>query len=101
MQILHVHIHVKAEHLAEFIEATKENADNSRKEPGIARFDLIQQTDDPTRLVLVEVYRTPGDQAKHKETPHYNTWSTKTADWFAEPRTRTLYTNISPADQGW
>ncbi len=101
MHILHVYIHVKAEHLAEFIEATKENAANSRKEPGVARFDVIQQKDDPTRIVLVEVYRNTEGHAAHRETDHYKTWTAKTENWFAEARSRTIYTNISPADQDW
>jgi quinol monooxygenase YgiN len=73
MHIVHVFVHVKPEHLEAFKVATIENARNSVQEPGIARFDVIQQADDPTRFVLVEVYRTPADPARHKETAHY-TW---------------------------
>ena len=72
MYIVHVFVHVKPAHLEEFRAATIENARNSVQEPGIARFDVIQQADDSTRFVLVEVYRTPDDPAKHKETAHYN-----------------------------
>ena len=72
MHIVHVFVHVKPEHLEAFKAATIENARNSVQEPGIARFDVIQQADDPTRFVLIEVYRTPDDPAKHKETAHYN-----------------------------
>ena len=101
MHIVHVHIQVKPDHLEEFKQATMVNAANSRKEPGVARFDILQQTDDPTRFVLTEVYRTVEDQARHRETPHYNAWIAKAENWFAEPRTRTVYTNVSPADQDW
>ena len=101
MHILHVHIHVKPEHLEEFKKATNENAAASRKEPGIARFDVLQQADDPTRFVLMEAYRNTEGHARHKETAHYNTWNATVADWLFEPRTRVIYTNISPADQDW
>lgn len=101
MHILHVHVHVKPEHLEEFRAATEENASNSRLEPGVARFDILQQADDPTRFVFVEVYRSAEGHAKHRETAHYNTWNAKTADWLAAPRTRTIYHNVSPADRDW
>ena len=71
MLIVHVHIQVKPESVEEFIAATKENTQNSRNEPGIARFDFIQQIDDPTRFMLIEVYKTPNDPVKHKQTEHY------------------------------
>jgi len=74
MFIVHVFVHVKPEFVETFKEATMQNARNSVQEPGVARFDVIQQRDDPTRFVLVEVYRTPDDPAKHKETAHYQTW---------------------------
>lgn len=101
MHILHVHIHVKPEHLEEFRAATEENASNSRLEPDVARFDVLQQADDPTRFVFVEVYRSAEGHSKHRETAHYNTWNAKTADWLTEPRTRTIYRNVSPADADW
>jgi len=73
MFIVHVHVHVKLEFVDAFRQATIENARNSVQEPGIARFDVIQQLEDPTRFVLVEVYRTPEDPARHIETRHYET----------------------------
>lgn len=72
MHIVHVFIHVKADKIDEFKRLTQINAENSRQEPGVARFDVLQQADDPTRFVLVEVYRAPEDAGKHKETAHYN-----------------------------
>ena len=101
MFIMHVHISVKPEHLEEFKQATIINASNSVKEPGIARFDFVQVTDDPTRFVLVEVYRTREDTAKHKETAHYHAWAEKVTPWLAEPRTRVQYHNVFPDDEGW
>jgi autoinducer 2-degrading protein len=101
MYIVHVHIRVKPEFVEAFKEATLENARHSLKEPGIARFDVIQQQDDPTRFVLVEVYRTPEDPARHKETAHYNHWREVAEPMMAEPRTRSIYTNIFPADPDW
>jgi quinol monooxygenase YgiN len=101
MLILQVHIHVKPEHLEEFREATIVNASNSVQEPGIARFDVLQQEDDPTRFVLTEVYRDPEAPVKHKETAHYLAWVEKVTDWLVEPRTRARYINVFPSDQGW
>ena len=101
MHILHVHAHVKPERLEEFLAATLENARNSVKEPGVARFDVVQQADDPTRIVLVEVYRTPEGHAQHRETAHYKAWAEKVAEMFVEPRTRAIYRNVFPADSGW
>ena len=101
MYIVQVSIHVKPDQVEAFKQATRENARNSVLEPGIARFDVIQQQDDPTRFVLVEVYRTPGDANKHKETAHYATWRDTVAPMMAEPRTSVKYTNIYPDDAGW
>jgi len=101
MWIVHIHVHVKAEHVEEFKCATIENATNSVKEPGIARFDVIQQVDDPTRFVLVEVYRTKEANAAHKETPHYQAWAAKALPMMAGERTRASYSNVYPPDQGW
>ncbi len=101
MVIVHVHVHVKADCVEAFREASLENAQKSVKEPGVARFDVIQQVDDPTRFVLVEVYRTPDDPAKHKETAHYLKWRDTVADMMAEPRSGVKYANVFPGEQGW
>ncbi len=101
MFIVHVHVHVKPESVEVFKEATLENARNSVQEPGIARFDVIQQLDDPTRFVLVEVYRTNDDPARHKETAHYQTWRETVAEMMAEPRSSVKYDNVFPDDEGW
>jgi len=101
MHITHVHIRIKPEHVEAFKKATIENAANSVKEPGVARFDFIQEAGDPTRFMLLEVYRDADAVAKHKETAHFNAWAATVADMFAEPRTRSFYTNIFPADAGW
>jgi len=101
MLVVHVHVHVKPDQVEAFREATVENAENSIQEPGIARFDAIQQQDDPTRFVLVEVYRTADDPARHKETPHYQKWRDTVADMMAEPRTSIKYTNVFPDEKGW
>jgi autoinducer 2-degrading protein len=101
MLIVHVFVHVKSDQIEAFQAATLENARNSVQEPGIARFDVIQQKDEPARFVLVEVYRTPEDPAKHKETAHYQKWRDTVADMMAEPRNSIKYTNILPDEQGW
>lgn len=71
------------------------------QEPGIARFDVVQQLDDASRFVLVEVYRTPEDPAKHKETAHYKTWVETVAPMMAEPRSSVKYANVFPDEAGW
>jgi quinol monooxygenase YgiN len=101
MLIVHVHVRVKAEFIDAFKEASLENARHSVGEPGIARFDVIQQADDPARFLLVEVYRSHEATARHKETAHYATWRDKVASMMAEPRTSVKYSNIFPADEGW
>lgn len=101
MLIVHVHVHVKPESLDAFREATVENARHSVREAGIARFDVIQQADDPARFILVEVYRTSQATADHKETAHYQAWRDKVAGMMAEPRTSVKYSNVFPDDAGW
>jgi len=100
MFVVHVHVHVKPKFVEAFRHATLENARNSVQEPGIARFDVVQRIDDPTRFVLVEVYRTPDDPAKHKQTAHYQTWRQTVASMMAESRSSTKYVNIFPDDEG-
>ena len=101
MFIVHVHVHVKPEFIKAFKAASLENARNSVQEPGIARFDVIQQKDDPNHFVLVEVYRTPDDPAEHKKTAHYAKWRDTVADMMAEPRSSVKFDNIFPDDPGW
>jgi quinol monooxygenase YgiN len=101
MFIVQVQVKVKPEYLAEFIAITQDNAENSVQEAGIARFDVIQNLEDPTEFVLVEVYRTPEDPARHKETAHYARWRDTVAPMMAAPRQATRYANIFPADAGW
>jgi autoinducer 2-degrading protein len=101
MYIVHVHIHVKLDYIDDFLAASLENARKSILEPGIARFDIIQQIDDSSRFELIEVYRTTEDPANHKNTLHYNQWCELVEPMLAEPRTRTIYSNLFPDDQGW
>ncbi|HEX9333152.1 MAG TPA: antibiotic biosynthesis monooxygenase [Anaerolineales bacterium] len=101
MLIVHVHVNVKLEFVEDFKQATIENANNSVKEAGVARFDVIQQIDDPTKFILVEVYKTEDASAAHKETAHYARWRDIVAEMIAEPRRGIKYTNIFPNDQNW
>lgn len=95
MLIVHVHIHVRPDDVGRFIEATLANARASRQEPGIAQFELIQQKDDATRFVLIEVYRTAEDPARHKATAHYATWRDTVAPMMAELRRGVTYSALS------
>jgi (4S)-4-hydroxy-5-phosphonooxypentane-2,3-dione isomerase len=101
MQIVLVHVHVRPGFVEAFQQASLENASNSVKEAGIARFDVIQQIDDPTKFVLIEVYKTAHAQVAHKETAHYMRWRDTVAEMMAEPRQGIKYSNISPADENW
>jgi quinol monooxygenase YgiN len=101
MLIVHVHVRVKPESVAAFKQLTIANARESIREPGIARFDLAQQQDDPTRFVLVEAYRTPEAPAAHKETEHYQTWRDAVAPMMAEPRASVKFANVFPDDRNW
>jgi (4S)-4-hydroxy-5-phosphonooxypentane-2,3-dione isomerase len=101
MLIVHVFVHVKSDSVDAFRAATVENARNSVKEPGIVRFDVIQQDDDPTQFVLVEVYRTDDDPARHKETAHYATWRDAVASMMAEPRRSVKYRELYPPVALW
>ncbi len=101
MLVVHVSVHVLADQVEAFKAATIENARNSVQEPGIARFDVIQQRDDPTRFVLVEIYRTDAAPALHKETAHYQRWRDTVAPMMASPRQSIQYANIYPDDTGW
>ena len=101
MLVVHVHVHVKTECVEAFRRVSVENARNSLKEPGIARFDVMQREDDPTRFVLVEAYRTAEAPAAHKATPHYAAWRDAVADMMAEPRSSVKYANVFPEDAGW
>jgi (4S)-4-hydroxy-5-phosphonooxypentane-2,3-dione isomerase len=101
MLIVHVHVHVKSDHVDAFKAATLANASASIREPGIARFDVGQQTDDPTRFVLVEVYRNASAPAAHKETAHYALWRDTVAPMMASPRTSVKFGNVFPEDAGW
>jgi quinol monooxygenase YgiN len=99
--VVHVHAHVKPDAVESFRAASLENARASVQEPGVARFDVIQSVEDPTRFVLCEVYRNAGAPAAHKETAHYLRWRDAVAGLMAEPRTSARYVNVFPDDQGW
>ena len=101
MFIVHVFVHVKEDRIEDFKQATLENARNSVNEPGIARFDVIQQQDNPARFILVEVYRTSEDPARHKETEHYKRWRDAVEEMMAVPRSSIKFTNIFPDEKGW
>ncbi len=101
MLIVHVHVRVKPDCIEAFKEVTTENAHNSVKEPGIARFDVVQQTDDPASFVLVEVYRSVEATAAHKATAHYAAWRDRMESLMAEPRFSVKFSNVFPGEEGW
>lgn len=101
MLVVHVHVHVKPECVEAFKKATLANARASLMEPGVARFDVVQQQDDPTRFVLVEAYRDDAAAAAHKETRHYPVWRDTVAPMMAEPRSSVKFDNVFPEDGDW
>ena len=101
MLIVHVFVHVRPDAVDAFADATRENARNSVREPGVVRFDVIQQEDDPTRFVLVEIYRTPDDPGRHKQTAHYAAWRDAVEPMMAEPRRSVKYRALFPEPAGW
>jgi autoinducer 2-degrading protein len=101
MQIVVVHVNVKSQFIEAFKQASIENASHSVKEAGVARFDVIQQTEDPRKFILVEVYKTADAPTAHKETAHYARWRDTVAEMMAEPRQGIKYANIFPGDDNW
>jgi (4S)-4-hydroxy-5-phosphonooxypentane-2,3-dione isomerase len=101
MLIVHIHVQVRPESVQQFIDATLENARNSIREPGIARFGIVQQTDDPTRFVFVEAYRDEAATKAHKETAHYAKWRDTVAPMMNAQRTSVRYSNVFPEDKDW
>jgi quinol monooxygenase YgiN len=101
MLVVHVHVYVLPESVEAFKAATIENSRNSVQEAGVARFDVIQDNDDPTHFVLNEVYRTHEATVAHKQTAHYATWRDMVASMMAKPRTAVRFTNVFPGEAGW
>jgi len=99
--VVEVSVHVKPDAVEAFRSATLANARASVREPGIARFDMLQDRDDPTRFVLIEVYRTADAPAAHKATAHYAAWRDAVNDLMAEPRASRKFVNVFPEDAGW
>lgn len=101
MLVVHVHVKVKPDCIEAFKETTVVNATQSIKEPGIARFDVVQQADDPTRFVLIEAYRSAEAVNAHKATAHYAAWRDRMESLMAEPRYSVKFTNVFPGEEGW
>lgn len=99
--VVHVHVHVLADKLSEFVEASQKNASASLLEAGVVRFDLVQNLEEPTRFVLVEVYRDEEAPARHKETAHYVAWRDTVASMMASPRTSTRFRSLYPDAPRW
>ena len=96
MQVTIVHVHVKPECIADFIEATRKNHEASIREAGNRRFDILQSREDATRFVLYEAYASAEDAIAHKQTAHYLQWRDSVADWMAEPRQGIAYAGLFP-----
>lgn len=96
MHVTLVHVHVKPEHVADFIHATHKNHKHSIKEPGNLRFDVLQAPDDPAHFILYEAYATEADAARHKETEHYLKWRNTVAEWMSAQRVGVRYHGLYP-----
>ncbi len=95
MYIILVHSHVQPQHVERFREITLRNAEASRGESGCVRFDILQQTDDPSRFTFIEIFRSEADAAAHRETPHFKQWLEQALPLMVEPRTRVIYHDVS------
>jgi autoinducer 2-degrading protein len=96
MHVTLVHVHVKPQHVEDFIAATRLNHLASVQEAGNRRFDVLQSPEDPSRFVLYEAYVSAEDAAAHKQTTHYLTWRDTVADWMATPRQGVSYNGLFP-----
>jgi (4S)-4-hydroxy-5-phosphonooxypentane-2,3-dione isomerase len=96
MHVTMVHVHVRPEHIEPFIAATIRNRDGSVREPGNVRFDVLQSAEDPTRFVLIEMFRDGEAERAHKTTPHYLAWRDEVAGWMASPREGHRYLLLAP-----
>ena len=101
MHAVIVYVHVKEESIEAFITATLENARNSIKESGVVKFDFYQQSDDPTRFTLIEVYRSEDAPVKHRETQHYSRWNLDVSEMLVESRTKVIYNILYPPISEW
>ncbi len=102
MLVVHVHVRVRPGQVEDFLAATLVNARASLAEPGVLRFDVIQDEADPAHVVLVEVYRDADASAAHKLTPHYAAWRDAVAEMMAQPRASTRFSAVFPPDgEGW
>jgi quinol monooxygenase YgiN len=99
--VVHVQVRVKPEGVDAFVRATRDNAAHSLEEPGVARFDVVQDAADPTRFVLVEAYRSAAAVLAHKETAHYRTWRDAVAELMAEPRSGRTFASVFPDGARW
>ena len=101
MLVVHVHVRVKPEHLDGFLAETRRNASASLQEPGVRRFDVLQDEADETHVVLTEVYVDQAAADAHKQTAHYARWQDAVARMMAEPRTRARFASVFPGEDGW
>jgi quinol monooxygenase YgiN len=101
MLIVQVHVQVLPDMVEAFREATLRNAQESLREPGVARFDVLQQMDESSHFLLTEVYRSEAGPAAHKQTAHYREWQKVVESMMAEPRSSLKYNNVFPGDSGW
>ena len=101
MFIIHVYLQVKEDCIERFKEITVDNARNTLQEPGSVRFDVVQQQDDPTRFIFVEVYNSAADLDHHKTTDHYARWADAVDELLVEPRSRVILSNVFPSDNEW
>lgn len=92
-----VHIHVKTEHIAAFIEACRYNHEAAINEAGNRRFDVLQSAEKPGWFVLYEAYTSAEAAAAHKQSAHYARWRDTVADWMAAPRKALVFTGLFPA----
>mmetsp|Transcript_3401 Transcript_3401/g.7678 ORF Transcript_3401/g.7678 Transcript_3401/m.7678 type:complete len:99 (+) Transcript_3401:55-351(+) len=59
----------------EFLQVAKVDSEESRKEEGCLRFDVLQSKENPDVYHFYEVYKSADAAAFHKTLPHYKVWA--------------------------
>ncbi len=99
MYVVCVTIRVKPGSEEKFVEASKANHENTRREPGNLRFDVLKHESEPGKFFFYEAYRSPEDFTAHQKTAHYLAWKDAVAELMAQPRQGQKHASLFPPDE--
>lgn len=95
-----IFIKIKPDRLDEFMRVALADAAESIKEPDNLRFEIWRQPDDPTRLVVFEIYRSEDAVAFHRQQPYVQAWRAA-VEAMTDEYTRMPLLPVAPSeDQG-